>query len=130
MSVRQVWVTVRTTLIRRAVGQLGLYFNGDGHLGMNKPIQTSFGATRLKMDLDRIPLWRGDSVEVKQLVEGDLRGDGGPKNVRINVEIGMDQTIAHADDGPPGDLGVGVAGLRRDLARRLSDDLDRAHQRE
>ncbi len=34
---------------------------------------TSFGATRLKMDLDRIPLWRGDHVEVKQLVEDFAR---------------------------------------------------------
>ncbi|NCA72826.1 MAG: AAA+ family ATPase, partial [Sphingobacteriia bacterium] len=33
----------------------------------------SFGATRLKMDLDRIPLWRGDHVEVKQLVEDFAR---------------------------------------------------------
>ncbi len=28
---------------------------------------TSFGATRLKMELDRPPLWRGDHVAVKQL---------------------------------------------------------------
>jgi hypothetical protein len=34
---------------------------------------TSFGATRLKMELDRIPLWRGDHVEVKQLVEDFAR---------------------------------------------------------
>lgn len=30
---------------------------------------TSFAATRLKMELDRVPLWRGDHVEVRQLVE-------------------------------------------------------------
>jgi predicted AAA+ superfamily ATPase len=30
---------------------------------------TSFGATRLRMELDRIPLWRGDHVEVRQLVD-------------------------------------------------------------
>ena len=30
---------------------------------------TSFAPTRLKMELDRVPLWRGDHVEVKQLVE-------------------------------------------------------------
>ena len=30
---------------------------------------TSFGGTRLRMDLDKIPLWRGDSVEIRQLVE-------------------------------------------------------------
>ena len=30
---------------------------------------TSFASTRLKMELDRIPLWRGNHVAVKQLVE-------------------------------------------------------------
>jgi hypothetical protein len=30
---------------------------------------TSFAPTRIKMELDRVPLWRGDHVEVKQLVE-------------------------------------------------------------
>ena len=33
----------------------------------------SFGATRLKMELDRIPLWRGDHVAVRQLVEDFAR---------------------------------------------------------
>lgn len=30
---------------------------------------TSFAATRLRMELDRVPLWRGDRVAVKQLAE-------------------------------------------------------------
>jgi hypothetical protein len=34
---------------------------------------TSFAATRLRMELDRIPLWRGDHVPVKQLVEDFAR---------------------------------------------------------
>jgi predicted AAA+ superfamily ATPase len=34
---------------------------------------TSFASTRLRMELDRIPLWRGDHVEVKQLVEDFAR---------------------------------------------------------
>jgi len=34
---------------------------------------TSFSSTRLKMELDRVPLWRGDHVEVKQLVEDFAR---------------------------------------------------------
>jgi hypothetical protein len=37
---------------------------------------TSFAPTRLKMELDRVPLWRGDrkeSVAVKQLVEDFAR---------------------------------------------------------
>jgi predicted AAA+ superfamily ATPase len=34
---------------------------------------TSFASTRLKMELDRIPLWRGEYVAVKQLVEDFAR---------------------------------------------------------
>ncbi|WP_420474276.1 Swt1 family HEPN domain-containing protein [Noviherbaspirillum sp. ST9] len=34
---------------------------------------TSFAPTRLKMELDKIPLWRGDYVPVKQLVEDFAR---------------------------------------------------------
>jgi hypothetical protein len=34
---------------------------------------TSFLSTRLKMELDRVPLWRGDHVEVRQLVEDFAR---------------------------------------------------------
>ncbi|MEJ5190150.1 MAG: DUF499 domain-containing protein, partial [Breznakiellaceae bacterium] len=30
---------------------------------------TSFAASRLRMELDSVPLWRGDSVKVKQLVD-------------------------------------------------------------
>ena len=33
----------------------------------------SFAATRLRMELDRVPLWRGDHVAVKQLVEDFAR---------------------------------------------------------
>ena len=34
---------------------------------------TSFAGTRLRMELDRVPLWRGDSVAVKQLAEDFAR---------------------------------------------------------
>ena len=34
---------------------------------------TGFAATRLRMELDRIPLWRGDHVAIKQLVEDFAR---------------------------------------------------------
>ncbi len=34
---------------------------------------TSFASTRLRMELDRVPLWRGNHVEVKQLVEDFAR---------------------------------------------------------
>jgi len=34
---------------------------------------TSFAASRLRMDLDKIPLWRGDHVAIRQLVEDFAR---------------------------------------------------------
>lgn len=34
---------------------------------------TGFAATRLQMELDRVPLWRGDHVAIKQLVEDFAR---------------------------------------------------------
>ena len=34
---------------------------------------TSFASTRLRMELDRVPLWRGDHVAVKQLAEDFAR---------------------------------------------------------
>ncbi len=34
---------------------------------------TSFAGTRLRMELDRVPLWRGDSVAVRQLAEDFAR---------------------------------------------------------
>ncbi|MFZ1829153.1 MAG: Swt1 family HEPN domain-containing protein [Candidatus Competibacteraceae bacterium] len=34
---------------------------------------TSFASTRLKMELDRVPLWRGEHVAVKQLIEDFAR---------------------------------------------------------
>ncbi|WP_366918269.1 hypothetical protein [Accumulibacter sp.] len=34
---------------------------------------TTFASTRLRMDLERVPLWRGDHVAVKQLVEDFAR---------------------------------------------------------
>ena len=34
---------------------------------------TSFAASRLRMELDRVPLWRGESVSIKQLAEDFAR---------------------------------------------------------
>ena len=36
-------------------------------------LTTDYGATLLKMELDRVPLWRGDHVQVSQLVEDYAR---------------------------------------------------------
>ena len=34
---------------------------------------TAYGATLLRMELDRVPLWRGDHVSVSQLAEDFAR---------------------------------------------------------
>src|SRR5207249_4907158 len=34
---------------------------------------TAMAGSRLKMDLDRVPLWRGDHVEIQQLAEDFAR---------------------------------------------------------
>jgi hypothetical protein len=42
---------------------------GAGKTIMAGLLITSFGATRLRMEMDRVPLWRGDHVAIKQLVD-------------------------------------------------------------
>jgi hypothetical protein len=36
-------------------------------------LMTAYGATLLRMELDRVPLWRGDHVSVSQLAEDFAR---------------------------------------------------------
>jgi predicted AAA+ superfamily ATPase len=70
---------------------------------------TTFAGTRLRMELDRIPLWRGDHVEVRQLVEDFARYVYLPrlKNVAVLAAAIRDglalltwerDTFAYADD--------------------------------
>ncbi|MFN3629320.1 MAG: Swt1 family HEPN domain-containing protein [Casimicrobiaceae bacterium] len=47
----------------------GLVARASRKLRADELLLTGFAATRLKMELDRIPLWRGDHVTVRQLVE-------------------------------------------------------------
>jgi predicted AAA+ superfamily ATPase len=63
---------------------------------------TNFAATRLKMELDRIPLWRGDYVMVKQLVEDFSRylylpRVAGPKVIARSIEDGLGMTSWDTD---------------------------------
>ena len=39
----------------------------------DESLLTGFAGTRLQMELDRVPLWRGDHVAVKQLAEDFAR---------------------------------------------------------
>ena len=53
----------------RLTGTDALAVRASKKLRNDELLIPSFAATRLKMELDRIPLWRGDHVAVKQLVQ-------------------------------------------------------------
>jgi predicted AAA+ superfamily ATPase len=53
----------------RLAGQEALAVRASKKLRNDELLITSFGATRLRMEMDRVPLWRGDHVTIKQLVD-------------------------------------------------------------
>jgi predicted AAA+ superfamily ATPase len=53
----------------RLSGQDALAVRASKKLRSDEHLITGFAPTRLRMELDRIPLWRGNHVPVKQLVE-------------------------------------------------------------
>jgi hypothetical protein len=53
----------------RLSGQDALAVRASKKLRIEEHLITGFASTRLRMELERIPLWRGDHVPVKQLVE-------------------------------------------------------------
>ena len=57
----------------RLTGQEALAVRASKKLKSDELLLTGFAATRLRMELDRIPLWRGSHVTVKQLVEDFAR---------------------------------------------------------
>ena len=57
------WVEVRQN------GQDSLAVRATKKLKNEEMLLTQLGATRLRYELDRIPLWRGDHVGIKQLVD-------------------------------------------------------------
>jgi predicted AAA+ superfamily ATPase len=59
--------------IRLASGQDALAIRASKKLRNDELLLIGFAATRLRMELDRVPLWRGDHVSVKQLVEDFAR---------------------------------------------------------
>ena len=62
-----IWEAVRLS------GTDALAVRASKKLRTDEHYLTSFGSTRLRMELDRIPLWRGNHVAVKQLVEDFAR---------------------------------------------------------
>lgn len=57
----------------RLTGQDPLAVRASKRLRNEELLVTSFASSRLRLDLDRVPLWRGDHVPVKQLVEDFAR---------------------------------------------------------
>ncbi|MDI7268336.1 MAG: Swt1 family HEPN domain-containing protein [Myxococcota bacterium] len=53
----------------RLSGQDALAARASKKLKNDELLVTSFAASRLRMELDRVPLWRGDHVAIKQLVD-------------------------------------------------------------
>jgi hypothetical protein len=53
----------------RLSGQDALAVRASKKLRSDELLVTSFSGTRLRMELDRVPLWPGDHVMIKQLVE-------------------------------------------------------------
>ena len=61
------WQAIRVT------GQDALAMRASKKLRNEELLITGFAATRLRMELDKIPLWRGNDVSVKQLAEDFAR---------------------------------------------------------
>ena len=57
----------------RLQGGEGLAARAAAKLRNQEHLLTHLGGVRLRMELDRVPLWRGDHVEVRQLVEDFAR---------------------------------------------------------
>ena len=57
----------------RLSGQDALAVRTSRKLKSDELLLTAFAATRLRMELDRVPLWRGDHVAVRQLVDDFAR---------------------------------------------------------
>ena len=60
-------------LAMRLSGQDSLAARASKKLKGDELLVTDFAATRLRMELDRVPLWRGDHVSIKQIVEDFAR---------------------------------------------------------
>jgi predicted AAA+ superfamily ATPase len=61
------WQAIRLT------GQEALAVRASKKLRSDELLIASLAGTRLRMDLDRVPLWRGDHVEIRQLMEDFAR---------------------------------------------------------
>src|SRR5271165_2450674 len=92
----------------RLSGQDALAVRVSKKLKNDELLVTSLAGTRLRMDLDRVPLWRGDHVSIKQLTEDFARYLYLPRLAETNVLLDAindgltlltweDETFAYAD---------------------------------
>jgi predicted AAA+ superfamily ATPase len=76
------WQSVRLT------GQELLAVRASKKLRNDELLVTGFAATRLRLELDQVPLWRGDHVAIKQLVEDLARYIYLPRLTEPSVLLG------------------------------------------
>lgn len=69
----------------RLSGQDALAIRASKKLKNDELLITSFASSRLRMELDRVPLWRGNHVSVKQLADDFARYLYLPKLADPNV---------------------------------------------
>jgi len=92
----------------RLSGQDALAVRASKKLRNDELLITTFSATRLRMELDKIPLWRGNHVSIKQLIEDFARYPYLPrvKSPEVIIDAIMDglslltwstETFAYAD---------------------------------
>jgi len=92
----------------RLSGQDALAVRASKKLKSDELLITGFAATRLRMEMDRVPLWRGDHVAIKQLFEDFARYLYLPRLKNSSVLVGairdglalltwMQDTFAFAD---------------------------------
>ena len=122
-----VWQSIRLT------GQDGLAVRASEKLRSDELLFTSLAGTRLLLELDRVPLWRGNHVEVKQMVEDFARYPYLPRLMESTVLLDAvrdgvalltweQDTFAYADSF---DEGAGrYRGLRAGQHVLLADSVD------
>ena len=73
------------------------------------------------------PFLPNDSQQLSQYIR-QIFFHNLPHNVQINVFISVDETVACPDDIVPGNLGMRLSGLLRDLGSSLADDFNETHR--
>ena len=93
----------------RLSGQDALAVRASKKLRSDELLVTGFAGTRLRMELDRVPLWRGDHVPIKQVAE-DLKLLGFDRGVTLHG--GLPVPIATCASGTAFDIvGRNVANV-------------------